>query len=454
MRQHITKGLVTGALAVFLGLSAAACDDEGGGNTTEGTGGNGGAGGSGGSGGSGGESSQGEQYVDAVCGKLFACCNAKDLVARVGNTGIVDYAGCRIFYRTFWEGGYESTVKEAEASGRAEFDETAFAACLDSLKAQTCGEFATANFAGCNAFIIAKVDKGGACAQSFECKTKACEIPDGATMGTCVDAPAPAAEGGACAENDGCAKDLFCEKASGTCAQKKVDGQACSSNTECQNNACVDAGNGMKTCATLCQGGGPGPGDIDAALESVGGAVVIAECKRTFACCTEQERTDSLFDTESECRLITGAFFGIALVNIHNDVAEGRVSVDPAKLASCVQAYEMLSCEASAKDDGFECTGAIVGLVADGQSCTNDRQCTSTYCNKPSGQSMGTCATLPGAGAPCTDACAESFYCAAGTCAPQKADGAACNMTTECAEGRCMADGMGAKTCRVVCDGI
>jgi len=455
MIQNITKGITTAALAVLIGLSAAACDDEGNPNPTGGTagsGGNGGSGGDGGSGGSGG-SSQGEQYVDAVCGKLFECCNAADLVARVGNSGIVDYAGCRVLYRTFWEGGYEPMMAEAEAAGRAEFDDAAFAACLDAMEAQPCGEFATGGSVGCDNFIIGKVDTGSACTQSFECTSKKCEVASGAAMGTCVD-PAPAAEGAACDDDDDCAEGLYCEiTGTDVCAKKKADSEACTNNAQCVNNACVADANGMKTCATICQGGGPGPGDIDAALESVGGTVVQAMCRRSFECCTEQELDASLFDNKAECGLLYGAFLGVRLVEIHNDLVEGRVSVDAEKLVACVQTFDMLTCEESA-GNGFTCTDAIKGLVADGQSCTDSGQCTSTFCNVPAGAPMGTCATPPGAGAPCTDECAETFYCSAGTCASQKMVGATCNVNNECLEGDCVADGMGVKTCTLVCDGI
>jgi hypothetical protein len=452
MTQGIKKNIVTGALAfAFLGLALAACGDDGGENTS----GAGGGGGSGGSGGSGIMPSYGEQFVAATCGKIFECCNAADLVERT-NSVFVDYAGCRILYRGIWDGSFQPLVKDGEASGRLGFDAAAFDACIASLKGQTCAAFASNAEPFCDDIFVPKVDKGGACTLDVECKTKKCEVPTGASEGTCIDAPPPAASGQPCTADGDCMEGLYCDGVTDLCAKKRDDGAACSSNDQCLGTCVGDQNGGMGTCGKVCEGGGPGPGPIDAALEAVGGPVAIAECGRIFDCCTTEEQAALLFpglDTEPECRGLFASFLGLALVGIHDDAAEGRVSVDAAKLAACVDAYEAIGCAEYAKGAKFECPDAIKGLVAEGQTCTENRQCVSTYCYKPGAQSMGSCAALPGAGAACTGTCAEGLYCETGTCTTKKSVGAACTASGECAESRCFGPA-GMKTCTLICDGL
>jgi hypothetical protein len=241
------------------------------------------------------------------------------------------------------------------------------------------------------------------------------------------------------------------------CVKKRADGADCSSNDQCLSSCVGEQGGGMGTCGKVCEGGGPGPGPVDAALETLGAQFVIAECDRAFNCCTIDERAEILFlglDSKYECRTFTSIFFGLALATIHMDVLEGRVEVDVAKLSACMDAFAGLGCAEFAKGAEFDCPGGIKGLVADGQPCGQDTHCKSTFCDEQAGSDMGTCAPLPGAGAACTSSCAEGFYCETATCVAKKPVGAACSASGECAEGRCYADAMGMETCALICDGM
>jgi len=440
----------TAIFTAFVGLSLAACDGS---TTTTSTSSSGGAG-SGGSGGGGNAASNAEQYAKAYCDQVFECCNTVDLVERFGtNSKVVDYAGCRILYRTIWDGAIEPVVEEGVKAGRVEFSQANFDACMKSVSGLSCGDFNNAS-AYCEDIFTPKVAPGQACFSNIECIDGTCEIPQNAATGTCVAKPAPVALGGACMDNDECADGLYCNASK--CDTRRADGQDCNNNDQCASKTCVGDVNGMMgKCATICEGGGPGPGDVDKALEPVGGEFVVAECGKFFECCADTELETVLFPgirTESQCLNLYGVFLGIALVDLHNSSVQGKVQIDPTALQMCLDAFAGQSCSEFAKSASFECLDAIKGLVADGSSCTDDNQCTSKYCNE-SMPNQGVCATLPGVGAPCTSDCAKGLYCDGSMCVAQKALGASCTGTRECAEGRCFgASGM--MTCTLVCDGI
>lgn len=445
--------LVTG----FAGLSLAACGTDANTTTSSSTSGGGGeGGGSGGAGGGGGggvTGKNGEAYAAAYCGRSFDCCNAADIVERFTSSHIVDYAGCRIYYRTIWEAAVEPIVVEGEKAGRVEFSQANFDACMKSVEALSCADFKQAP-TFCENIFTPKVALGQPCFSSIECVDGLCDIPQGASVGMCMKKPAPVMIGGACQKPTDCADGLYCNAM--TCQPQKADGQSCTNDRECLAGTCIgDAQGGMGQCGKICEGGGPGAGKIDEALETLGGPLVVAECNKFFECCSGDEIDTVLFPgirAESQCYGLLGLFLGIGLVDMHNSSAEGKLQIDGTKLQACIGDFASLTCAAFAKDSSFACDGGITGLVADGASCTDDNQCTSKYCNEPM-PNQGKCATPPGAGAPCTDQCADGFYCDGAMCAPQKALGSMCATKDECLEGRCYGPS-GMKTCALVCDGI
>jgi hypothetical protein len=432
----------TAIFTVFVGLSLAACDGE---STTTSTS-------SGGEGGAGGGSagSNGERYATAFCGRTFDCCNTVDLAERLGNNEIVDYAGCRIFYRTIWEAAFEPIVEDGEKAGRVTFNQAQFDACMQTVNGLSCADLATAG-ATCEDIFTPKVAAGLLCFSDIECIDGTCDFPSGAASGTCKAKPTPAGVGGACTENDGCESGLYCNGA--TCAALKADGEMCGNDKECSAGTCVGGSPGK--CAKICEGGGPGPGSIDKTLETLGASLAIAECNKVLECCSGDEFDTVLFPgvrSKAQCLGIYGVFLSLGLVKLHNSAAEGKLTIDGAGFQACIDQYSALTCQDFSKASSLDCPEAVKGLIADGVSCSDNAQCSSKYCNAPM-PNQGTCATLPGAGAPCTNQCADGFYCNNGTCAAQKATGSACTTKSECVEGRCYGPS-GMKTCALICDGI
>jgi hypothetical protein len=186
----------------------------------------------------------------------------------------------------------------------------------------------------------------------------------------------------------------------------------------------------------------------------VGGPLARAECDKLFDCCDSEERAAVLFsgaNNAPQCLAFYGIFTALELAQLHNSASQGKVSLDGAALAGCIDQFEALTCEDYAKDKNTGCLGGIEGLVADGQACVSDSECISKYCSSDPMTGEGSCAQLPGAGEPCTDDCAEGYYCSQ-TCTAQKPVGEACAQTKECAEGRCFG-AVGSKTCALICDG-
>ncbi|HRI70521.1 MAG TPA: hypothetical protein PK156_40090 [Polyangium sp.] len=440
--------------ATFSGLSVLACEGNTTTTSTSSSGGGGDAGnGSGGSGGSGGGSnvgSNGELYATAFCDRIFDCCKSTELAAQFDNSAILDYAGCRIAYRSIWGAAFEAVAADGEKAGRVTFNQANFDACLKTFDGLACADLKSIPLY-CADIFTPKVALGQTCFSSIECIDGKCDLPSGASMGTCVAKPVLPGLGEACTSSDGCAAGFYCNQM--TCAAVKADGETCTDDDECSSGECV--GTATKTCQTICTGGGPGVGAIDKPLESAGAELAITECNKFFDCCTGDEFDTVLFPgmrTKAQCYSLYGVFLGLGLVEFHNSVVQGKIAIDDLAFQQCINDYATLTCSEFAKNVSVACANAIKGLVTDGGACTDDNQCVSKYCNEPM-PDQGTCEPLPGAGATCTSDCVEGFYCAGGTCVAKKAIGGMCSSNRECAEGRCYGPS-GMKTCALICDGI
>ena len=103
----------------------------------------------------------------------------------------------------------------------------------------------------------------------------------------------------------------------------------------------------------------------------------------------------------------------------------------------CASAIAGATCDDYwAVQSGAACA-PVPGTLADGSSCTDDSQCTSTYCKRLGEAACGTCAPRTTVGSSCVsdaDACAVGSVCAT-TCAVPAPKGGACNSTQPCVTG-------------------
>lgn len=432
-----------------VGLIIAAC---GGDDGPDGTGGQAGAGGAG-------SGSLAEQYAEAYCGKMAECCDYSELGDSLGNSGVRSYAGCRIAYRTTWEGYVEHLLEEGAKAGRIAFNEVEFSSCMAALKELSCADYGKtrgADVPSCKAIFEPKVALGGACASSIECIGGLCDVLDGEPLGTCIKVPG---EGEPCLDAE-CGDGLRCEVQ--TCMPALADGAACDNDNDCESSACkkTDPMSSMGTCVRVCDGGGPGKGPVNEELEALGPELVSAMCEKMSACCTPEETEEFFFGNagdEMQCRLLYAALYGgFALPRLHMYEVEGQVEIDGVGWLACISTYNARSCEEHSKGASLEpvCPAFIKPKVADGGACPESFVCVSGNCVKPSGVEEGACQPMPGVGEPCDDACAAGHYCDAGTCAPQGAIGAGCAFNDACAEGVCYLDkSSGMSSCAYICDG-
>jgi len=88
---------------------------------------------------------------------------------------------------------YLSDLDAAAAAGRIMYDSDDFGTCLDALTGASCDAFFEQNGMmlpdppQCDTALVGTVAAGGACTLDDECAGgNGCDIPDGATMGTCT----------------------------------------------------------------------------------------------------------------------------------------------------------------------------------------------------------------------------------------------------------------------------
>jgi hypothetical protein len=175
-----------------------------------------------------------QKYSEALCEKNFTCCDQAELTGKTQSQCVMDNSAVLSILT--------SQINASQTQGRASFSPTDSATCVDSLKMMTCSEFkqgASANMAACMNLIMPLVDMGGACTQSYECRTDNCvgadSTADPVVEGTCGTAITEAARGSSCASFP-CLEGDYCDPATVTCQAKKGAGEACTTDTECTNS--------------------------------------------------------------------------------------------------------------------------------------------------------------------------------------------------------------------------
>jgi len=183
----------------------------------------------------------------------------------------------------------------------------------------------------------------------------------------------------------------------------------------------------------------PGSGvPIDSAPQEIATTV----CPKAYLCCTaEQLMGNSMAGTdEPSCEMKTADAFGNQLTAVQTSQSDGRVRYDGDKLAACLAYIRSSSCETLGQTNHFTgipgCDSFVTPLVADGDGCAYDWECTGGKCTD------GKCGSLPGEHEVCASdpGCAAGLVCAStGLCVTKSADGGSCVEGTQCPSGSCAA---------------
>jgi hypothetical protein len=152
------------------------------------------------------------------------------------------------------------------------------------------------------------------------------------------------------------------------------------------------------------------------------GEFVVLTCEKMQTCCTDDEKLhNSLASSREFCEsMLTNVRKGLATIQaerIVRSIDEGRAAYRPENIDACLARLGGLSCGDARASRELACEEVIQALVP----------------------IDGTCATS--SHYECIDG-----YCAAGTCAGRKADGAACYEDPECSSRYCTGKG-GGGTC-------
>lgn len=155
-------------------------------------------------------------------------------------------------------------------------------------------------------------------------------------------------------------------------------------------------------------------------------------CEREARCCSASER---LFSTEEECTMLQIAAAEELEALLRASEEAGRLGYDADLAFECFEAERKRSCIDT--EESAVCATIFTGLVADGELCTNDYDC-SEAC-RPDGAGALRCASFGQAGDLCrTDEhCAPHHYCdfIDGVCVQALLLDASCDWTTFCDEG-------------------
>ena len=231
-------------------------------------------------------------------------------------------------------------------------------------------------------------------------------------------------------------------------------------------------------CALLIGCGGD-DGGSPVAVDDLGLEISTASCAKYFDCCTDAELMAQFMgiehdgqpiETEEQCVSFSNAVFTTLAVDGYKLAIErGRIAYDADAAGGCIAAIEGLSCTqfGTGGIDGLaSCRPFLIPKVADGEACAADYECIGGNCEgeeRPLGGTPtdGVCAPALTQGQPCDDDCADGLYCGSPPtsgprqCLPLKANGAMCNVGSECESDHCASSG-GNRTCAdepVTCDG-
>lgn len=153
-------------------------------------------------------------------------------------------------------------------------------------------------------------------------------------------------------------------------------------------------------------------------------AVSIA-CEKAFECCDAAELVTELAPLGArpasieECEAILGRRY--TGQGIEGSVEAGRAAYDRASARACLDEIRATPCATyrgaivDIASVSGACRGALTPLLAEGETCTHDYECTSGWCDT-GGIGDGNCAPVASEGEPCELRCASGLRCTEGTC--------------------------------------
>jgi hypothetical protein len=159
----------------------------------------------------------------AVCAKAFECCTAEELMGLsvVGQTE----EQCRATVAAFL-GLYQVNIQTSIAAMRAAYDGDALGDCVAEHEDRSCDELPSFEEIGCAGAVVPLIPLGEVCGAHHECIDGYCE-----GAGSSASSP------------------------TGTCAEKKADGEPCADPFECEGGACsTETGCGPTDAEPLCGG--------------------------------------------------------------------------------------------------------------------------------------------------------------------------------------------------------
>ncbi len=316
----------------------------------------------------------GASYAGVTCQLIHDCYGDAVFTLLTGTTSIAE---CQTRAEQAYTNGALPRYEAAIAMGTMSYDGTQAQACIDALRAEGCDAASQRAPAACDALFVGTVAAGGACAINEECSGDSYCNTSAGCPGTCQ---ARGGSGTTCVGDDACQSGLRCGH--GTCQAPAGDGAACQ-----------------------------GPNGVDC----VGGFICIG----------------SSTTAAGTCRAPTTVFAGTSGATCNVQMSQ----FCQAGLSCVVEGATMQTCQMDGVADGQPCHISLPDQCGSGSYCSDT--------NIGTGDLAGTCAPLPTSGACATVTfgarCADGFTCDATStqCVEIQDNGGSCTSDGGCASGNC-----------------
>lgn len=207
------------------------------------------------------------------------------------------------------------------------------------------------------------------------------------------------------------------------------------------------AGLGLSLTAGSCKNK-----EAPAEAKDAARAVARAVCPKAYSCCTSMQLMDneSAGTNQAECERDTERSFTDHFAAVLGSQDQGRATFRRDLIDLCVATIQAADCPALRVVNRLRavpgCERFADPLVATGQACANDWECTSGDCADADHATPGVCLPRAAKGASCaTVECVEGLLCdtTSKLCIEPQADGTGCSHDLECRSGTCAASDAG-----------